>query len=266
MGNTQIADINGTQSPSIASSKLLFEETFENGKPFSTAHGIETGDWDYALNYVSKPVFRGKRAARFEIRKDQPLVQNGKRSEITVVGAVTNKHRWYSFAAYFPADGFVKDTEREVICQWHQRPDYHLGEKAASPATSLRVNKDRFVLDTGFNAEQVSTGVTEESRKKIDLGPVTKDTWHEFVFHFIHSYGPDGLVEVWHNGTKVVSQKGGNMYNSAAMPKWKIGLYKAAFKTDKSTVTRRVIYLDNIRVGNEKATYVDMAPGNEKSK
>ncbi|GAB2530131.1 polysaccharide lyase [Rufibacter soli] len=244
------------------SSPLLFEETFETGKPFSTAHGIETGSWKYALTYVSKPVFRGKRAARFEIRKDQPLIQNGKRSEITVMGAATHKHRWYSFATYLPAEGFEKDTEREVISQWHQRPDYHLGEKPSSPATSLRVSKDRFVLDTGFNADLVSDGVTAESRQKIDLGPVTKDTWHEFVFHFIHSYGPDGLLEVWHNGKKVVSLQGGNMYNNEAMPKWKIGLYKAAFKTEKSIVTRRVIYFDNIRVGSERASYAAMAPGN----
>ena len=167
---------------------------------------------------------------------------------------------WYSFAAYFPADEFVKDTEREIISQWYQRADKHLGEKSSSPATALRIKNDRFVLDTGFNADLVSDGVQEGSKKKLDLGEVTKNTWHEFVFHFVHSYEEDGLIEVWHNGEKVITHRGGNMYNNAVLPKWKIGLYKAAFKSGASTLPNRVVYFDNIKVGNERASYEEMAP------
>ncbi|GAA4305160.1 hypothetical protein GCM10023183_19090 [Nibribacter koreensis] len=242
---------------------LLFEETFEQGAPFASAHGKEVGDWDYALQYVSSPVFKGTKACRFEIRQEQALVKDGKRAEVTVVGPVTSKERWYSFAVYFPAEGFAKDTAREIISQWYQRADKHLGEKSASPATALRINKDRFILDTGFNANLVSNGITPESKKRIDLGEVTKDTWHEFVFHFVHSFHEDGLIEVWHNGTKILTHNAGNMYNNAVMPKWKIGLYKAAFKSGTSAVAKRVVYFDNIRVGNEQATYQEMAPSSE---
>src|SRR4051794_11549937 len=90
-------------------SKLLFEETFEGPKPFSTAHSIETGPWDYAMQVVTTPVFQGQKAVRFEIRKDQPLVKTGKRSEVCIVkgseGDIT-KEAWYSFSVNCPSEGY----------------------------------------------------------------------------------------------------------------------------------------------------------------
>jgi hypothetical protein len=223
-------------------SNLIFEEKFEGRHPFSKAYSKEVGSWDYALQYVTDPVFKGSKAARFEIRKDQPLIENGKRSEVVIVkgsrGDIT-KNAWYSFSVYFPSSGYEYDKAREVINQWYQH---------GTPATSLRTHKDRILLETGN---------TPETRKRIDLGPIVKDKWQEFVFHFIHSFGADGLIEVWHNGTKVLTHTGGNMYNDV-LPKWKIGLYKAAFKYGTSQLDRRIIYFDNIRVGNSNASFKDM--------
>ncbi|MFC5269480.1 polysaccharide lyase [Adhaeribacter terreus] len=243
----------------LGKNALLFTEDVESPKPFATVHNLETGT-EYGLTFVDSPVFQGKKAARFELRKTDPLVKGGKRAEAVIMPAAENKDRWYAFAVYFPADDYPYDSQQEVISQWRQRPDYHLGEDAGSPATALRVKRDRFLLDVGFTAKQVADEVDDETRKKMDLGPVTKNAWHEFVFHFIHSYQEDGLIEVWHNGEKVLTHKGGNIYNNVSYPKWKIGLYKASFKNGKSQVDKRVIYFDNIRVGNEHATFADMSP------
>jgi hypothetical protein len=159
-----------TTSPSASPDNLIFEETVEGSHPFAKARAIETGEWYYALQFVTEPVFDGLRSARFEIRKDQPLVQNGKRSEVVIVngalGDIT-KDTWYSFSAYLPTVGYEYDTEREIINQWYQE---------GSPATSLRTQKDRFLLESGNSIN---------NRKQYDLGPITKDTWHEFVLHFI---------------------------------------------------------------------------------
>lgn len=225
-----------------AEANLIFKETVEGSTPFSTAHSFEIGTWDYALQYVTNPVFQGLKAARFEIREAQPLVQDGKRAEVVIVkgadGDITN-NTWYSYSVYFPSAGYEYDTEREVISQWYQN---------GSPATSLRTQKDRILLETGN---------TDSTREQFDLGPIIKDKWQELVLHFIHSYGPDGRIEIWHNGTKVLTKTGGNMYNDV-LPKWKIGLYKSAFKYGTSLVNTRIIYFDNIRVGNANATYTDM--------
>ena len=243
-GKTQTSSSTAGLNLSLLSNNLIFEETMEGLTPFSTAHGKEVGTWDYALQYVTDPVFKGIKSARFEIREDQPLVKDGKRAEVTIVkgadGDIT-KNTWYSFAVYFPSS-YAYDSEREVINQWYQN---------GSPATSLRTDSDRIILETGN---------TSSTRKKFALSPIVKGKWHTFVMHFIHSYGTDGLIEIWLNGTKIFTRSGGNMYNDV-LPKWKIGLYKSAFKTPGlSSVRSRVIYFDNIRVGNSLATLEQMDP------
>lgn len=230
---------------SVVGTNWLFEETVEGPTPFSTANDWDVGTWDYALQFVNSPTaFAGAKSARFEIRDDQALVANGKRSEITIVKGLDGeigKDTWYSFAVYFPSVGYEYDDEREVINQWYQD---------GTPATSLRTQKDRILLESGN---------TPETRKKYDIGAITKNSWHTVVMHFIHSYGTDGLIELWYDGVKKLTIKGGNMYNSF-LPKWKIGLYKSAFKYGTSGVAKRIIYFDNVRVGNEKSTYESMKP------
>lgn len=231
-----------TQTPEVTN--VIYEETMEGLTPFSTAHDWDVGSWAYALQFVKSPIYKGLKTARFEIREDQPLVANGKRSEVTIIkgslGKIT-KNAWYSFAVYFPSEGYEYDDEREVINQWYQN---------GSPATSLRTRRDRILLETGN---------TMDTRRQFDIGAIAKDKWHTFVFHFIHSYQSDGLIELWVNGTKKLTLKGGNMYDDI-LPKWKVGIYKSAFKYGTSDVSRRVIYFDNIKVGNEKASYETMKP------
>jgi hypothetical protein len=242
-------------------SHLLFEETFEGPVPFYKAHNTEFGT-SHSFAIVSAPVFRGHKAARFKLKDSDPMISKGTRAEVTVVKDAFQKEMWYAFAAYFPSDGYAYDTQGEIISQWHQLADTHLGEMSQSPATYLSTSKDRFILDTGFNKDRVAAEVNQDSRRTLDLGPVTKDTWHEFVFHLVHSFKSDGLLEVWHNGTKRLSLRGGNMYNNQDMPKWKLGIYKWKWNQNRSTDTRkRIIYFDNIRVGNALATLAEMSPG-----
>lgn len=233
----------GTTS-AMTTSNLVYEETVEGPSPFSTAHDWDVGDWDYALRFVEYPRFRGVRSARFEIHKDQPLVANGKRSEITIIKTAEEgmaKEMWYSFAVMFPANGYEYDHTREIVNQWFQN---------GSPATSLRTKADRILLESGNELS---------NRKQYDIAPIVKNQWHKVVMHFIHSYGTDGLIELWYDGIKKLTIRGGNMYNDI-LPKWKIGLYKASFKDGTSDVSRRVVFFDNVRAGNATSTYSTMQP------
>src|SRR3954454_3565214 len=92
-GRLQVSDegIQQTMRTSLASvssgANLLYEETMEGSAPFSSAAGIENCGLDYALQFVTNPVFEGAKSARFEIRKDQPLVGSAKkiRSEVSII-------------------------------------------------------------------------------------------------------------------------------------------------------------------------------------
>ncbi len=232
----------GSNQQEALKGPVIFNETFETGKPFSRAFKLEAGKWDYALNSVNEPVFKGKRSVRFEIRKEQPLVSNGKRCEVVIIKGLPSKEMWYSFAVFFPSQGFEIDNQRELINQWYQK---------GSPATSLRVRKDNMYLETGN---------LTDNRKHIVMAPLEKDTWHEIVLHFVHSHNEDGLIEIWYDRKKIITYHGGNMYDDV-LPKWKIGIYKTAFVSNASMVKKRILYFDNIRVGNEKASYDLMQPG-----
>lgn len=228
----------------VKESAVIFEETFEGDTPLANAHSIEIGA-DHSLTFVREPVYTGTKAARFELRASDPFVKKGKRAEVTLIKGINlpGREMWYAFAAYFPAEDFAYDQTQEIISQWYQH---------GTPATALRIDEDRFMLHTGN---------LPETRKKLDLGAVTKDSWHQFVFHFIHSYEEDGLIEVWHNGTKIITQTGGNIYNNGIMPKWKVGIYKSSFKHHTSDVNHRVVFYDDIRVGNAQANYQLMVEG-----
>lgn len=214
---------------------IIFEETFEGEKPLSNVVGIQTAT-PHSYQLVTNPVFRGNKAGKFELRHNDPMVHNGTRAELFVTDRPPNKERWYSFAVYFPSDKYACDASSEVISQWWQTA-------RSTQATSLRVREDRLILRTGSDPDLL---------KEIDLGPLLKDSWQEFVFHFVHSDGGDGLIEVWRDGRKILTQKGGNMYK-LELPYWKLGLYKAKWNKSETDTKLRVLYLDNIRVGSEHA-------------
>jgi hypothetical protein len=252
--------VNPEVQPVENAGPVIYEETFEGPLPLYQAHNTDFGA-PHSLAVVTDPVYRGARSARFELRDTDPMVSDGTRAEVTVVKDAVKEEMWYSFAVLFPSAGYEFDSEKEIISQWHQLPDAHLGEGSQSPPTYLVIQHDKFNLNIGYSRAQVSEGVDEDKARSFDLGPVTKDVWHEFVFHFIHSIHAQGLVEVWHNGTQVVRHFGGNMYNNVDPPKWKLGIYKWQWNHEDTTDTReRILYYDNIKVGNQKATLADMTP------
>lgn len=224
-------------SYSDSNKNLLYKECFEDSSSFiGLQHQFAA---THAFRLATSPVFEGAMSGRFELRASDPMVSNGTRSEV-LFDVPAHKERWYAFVAYFPADGFPVDSNNDIINQWHQK---------GSPATSFRIKKDRFMLRVGNS---------HDSREDIDLGPVTKDIWHKLVFHIIHSDGEDGLVEVWLDGTKVLTHKGGNMY-PGRLPRWKVGIYKDNWNGDRKTDSDlRIYYIDDIKVGNEHASLNDL--------
>jgi len=222
---------------------LLYEETFEDPthfdfvwKQFPAIHSFQIS---------SNPVFRGKHSGRFELRHgDKIATKTGVRSEV-LFPEQRHRERWYSFAVFFPVGGFEKDNDTEIFTQWHQ-------EQMGSPSASFNIKNDRLVFIVG-SVPNVGSG----KKENIDLGEVPKDSWQEFVFHFIHSDKSDGLIEIWKNGEKILTKPGGNIY-PGILPKWKIGIYKWTWEKTKTNVDKRFLYFDNVRMGNEKSSLEDL--------
>ncbi|MBO9200503.1 MULTISPECIES: polysaccharide lyase [Niastella] len=203
----------------------------------------------YGLQIVGSPVYRGKKAARFELRCNDPENNSGTRTEISFPKPddKDNLERWYAFALYFPRDDCDADNTDDVISQWHQ------GGKT-SPSISLRTKNGQLYLRIKPD---------EKSKDKIELGDVEKEVWHYYVFHIKHSSALDGLIEIWRDGKSVGQYNGANMYdlNKGVFhaPGWKIGIYKSNWNGGATTNTKvRVVYFDEIKLGNEQASLADM--------
>jgi hypothetical protein len=250
---------NTVASATAANSNLFINEDMEGSSPFTTfGGGIEHCQTDWTFSFPNL-AFEGNKSVRFEIRQDQPLVGTAQRvrSEVTIVRGTEwpgfTKEAWYSYAIYFPAVGFEADDTRDCINQWFED---------GSDETTIRAEKDQAFMEvtpeegstTLYKYDLFGTGKTATTPSSFTKIP--KNEWHQFVFHFIHSTGADGLIEIWRDGVKIHTITGRNMH--LKIPKWKIGLYKASFKNHTSTRYSRVLYFDNVKVGGANATLADM--------
>ena len=226
---------------------IVYLENFEGPSAFASYVNDQTAT-SYGIARVTSPVFQGSAAGRFEIRDTDPEASGGTRSEV-LFPEQTSLNRWYAFAVYFPSDQYKYDETDETICQWHQ-------EGGTSASISLRTKNDRLVLSVIPSYKGTS--------QKYDVGAVTKDAWNTVILHVNHSPDSDGLIELWVNGQKVAERTGDNMYslsNSGVVtPRWKLGVYKSKWNGSNTTATsERVLYVDNVILGNEHATYEEIA-------
>ncbi|MCS3800612.1 polysaccharide lyase [Niastella sp. OAS944] len=225
-----------------ATGNLVWSDNLEGSTFFSTVPSVQTAT-SYAITTVTNPVYQGSKAARFELRDTDPENHSGTRSEISFDDP-TNLNRWYSYALYVPSAYYKADAEDEIITQWHQGG-------SLTPALCLRVKSDKLYIRI--------LGTTW-----VELGNWDKDAWHAYVMHVKHSSGSDGLIEIWKDGVKIMNRSGANMYKVEGdlhNPSVKMGIYKSDWNGSGTTATNiRVIYMDDIKIGNENATYADMVP------
>ncbi|HLU90656.1 MAG TPA: polysaccharide lyase [Cyclobacteriaceae bacterium] len=236
--------LNATQDPG-ANYRLgeawIFEETFEGNQPFSTAHGLEVGA-SHSLTFVNRPGASGK-SARVELRDNDPTVKGSRRAEITIVKGEDGhigKDTWYAFELYVPKD-YIDEDDDEVINQWHQN---------GNASAAIRIKNGRFLWRFYIDGKKTD----------YDLGLIEKDTWNTFVVHMVHSYGSDGLTQIWINNQNLIDLKGRNI-NNDPLPKWKIGIYKSEWASAKTTTSKRVLYFDNVRVGDQNTSLEIMKGG-----
>lgn len=226
----------------LSQSNILYYQNCEGISLSSTTAARQTTT-SYGITMSSLFSYSPTKSMRFELRDGDPLNNSGTRAEITFP-TTTNLNRWYSYALYFPSSGYAYDKSDEVITQWHQGG-------GATPALCLRTKADRIYLRVMGNIW-------------VDLGAIDKDKWHAYVMHIKHSSGSDGIVEIWRDNVQILKRTGPNMYKLSStykMPNLKLGIYKSAWNGTGTTQTKlRVLYFDEIKMGNEKATYEEMLP------
>jgi hypothetical protein len=249
-----------TQPTQSTGQDLLFETTFEDASAFN--------GWSKeicrpsALTISSEVTPRkGKGVARFELLKSDVTNYNGFcRAEIHRESEA-DAERWFAFSNYLPAD-FVTDPMAEIIAQWHEIPDWDKGENWRSPPISFGIQNGRYYVKILWAAAPVNTNDTKDGEKDVDLGPVDKSQWNDWVFHIRYSYKSDGILEIYKNKVKIFTLNGPNSFNDENYPYFKVGIYKWAWNgwASYSPESKRVLYYDEVRVGNKNANLDEVSP------
>jgi hypothetical protein len=229
---------------------ILHRFDFESGGPGPwTDFKLPTSE---SLAIVNDPLQPSNRVARFVLRRDDPIVSDGKRSELQIddVGEIgTGCDYWYGFRMYLPAD-WEFDHEYEVLAQWKGKRDRDLGEQSKSPALALRSRGNVWYITNRWDDRAV-TPANHSPNETLWQEDREAGVWTEWVVHARWSFRADGLLEIWKDGRQIVEKQGPNTYNDRRGMYFKIWVYKSPWgKPDRhSLVDRRVVYHDDVWIG-----------------
>ena len=223
---------------------------------------------DYSGQAVTAPARAGGRAMRFEwrpvgVRKVGSAIDNAsKKAHLNGYAASGQQDRWYGFSTYFPATGMAPDSFPEIITQWHETPDFSLGENWRTPPAAMVVRNDQLSFGWKYDRRPVTPDLGQNLPSQgVSLGAVPKDRWVDFVFHIKWDPFGHGVVQVWMNGRQVADRTNVSVgYNDALTPFFCIGVYKYGSVAPYSQHSSRVIYFDEVRIGDGSAGYADVAP------
>ena len=232
---------------------LLFEFTAEGDNCLHSLAKRSRDSWNslggccpYSITRSDQVARSGKYSTRYELNINDDDVAKSKRAEAARASddESTLSERWYGASYYLPKE-YVPDICPELITQWQSR-------KGVSPPLALWTNNGIWQI-------------VQFGKSHTDLGPYETGKWVDFVFHVKWSTGSDGLIEVWKEGKKVFSTTGENTYTDFDTGNYmKNGIYKWGWKKGYPTNTdKRVLFIDDVRIGDESASYEDVAPGDD---
>jgi hypothetical protein len=243
---------------------LIYENMFVNNSDLRRWQSMETPN-NKAIIISNSVKHKGFPALQVTLNKDDSLVANSKRAEVTLKPEdKVEVERWVGFSVMFPTS-FIPDPEPESIQQWHDLPDLDEGGVWRSPPFALYTKNGRLYLDIKWSSQRLTSNATLSGGKTYDLGVYSTGVWTDLVYHIKFSWNNDGLIDFWNNGKKILTINGPNAYNDKRGNYFKLGIYKWMWApvnatTSHSNTTKRVVYYSNLRVGNELATYNDVAP------
>ena len=250
-----------------ANSTIIFASDFEGGN--LNGWGKELAAVSYAAQIVDAPapIRSGAKALRIELHQDDPDASGSRRAELTRGGDSQNGEYWFAFSVFLPKD-YVIDRSPEILAQWHNYPDFVLGETWMSPPLSLQTSNGKWLINRLWDDATVSSNLSIAAkgfRRLHDLGLYAADVdrWTDWVFRIKWGWqaSQDPKLEVYKNGVMVLNQNGQpNTTNDVTAPYFKMGIYKWDWKQDpaRSDLTTRVVYYDRVLIGDKNSTLRDM--------
>lgn len=243
------------------SGSTTWENTYEIGGWIKEINNARPA----AATIVENPFGKKGWAFKFEQRKiDTPAAVRAEMRLSTV--ADEPRELWVGWSEYLPADDWgTPDAHQAVIGQFHEQPDFHLGEDWRSPPIMRKIQNGHYYLNIMWAAAAVNTNNTKDGEITPDLGLILTDQWVDWVWHIKYAYDNTGIFELWKNGVKVYTRNNlPNSFNDVAVPYFKIGVYEGAWCCEpwvsQSPGTKRTVYIYNLKIGKPGASYNEMKP------
>jgi hypothetical protein len=123
------------------------------------------------------------------------------------------------------------------------------------------VRAGTYAMKTSLDREKDGVSYrTEVSGPHAEIG---KEYWYGLSIFLPEDYVPDGILQGWKGGKKVIDQPGPNTFNDKDGPFFKMGLYKGWSDPNRPSdrVSERFLYHDEFRMAGAQAGYNDVAPG-----
>lgn len=243
-------------SSTYAATPLAFYSGFESdnfrtdwkGAHFCSSHSITTVK--KGENGAPSPR-GGKYMARFELRptdkkpsdckksgwsaRAEMYTEKGKKGPLQI-----NEGNWIGWSIYVPKNWDPKG-KRIIVTQVH----------GGEVCDGVKQKKPQLVLNLD-NKEWGIANKWDKGMESVHKSPLQKGVWTDWALYYYPSLGDKGLIKVWKNGKHVATKKGSNICKQANLY-LKTGIYHSPNSTLE-------LYVDEVRIGNSKASFEDVAP------
>lgn len=253
----------------VVNAALLFHVDFENGKILSEGDygaGVERC-CDHSVTVVDERARKGDKSVRFESRRDDPLVAGSPgRAELKVKKTSPIVEEWYAWSIFVPVE--MKPDIPEILGQWHASPDFDKGEDWRSPPMAVAMKDGRWDVSGHYAPQEVNSNRDRKKGFSEDLGEAARGVWTDWIFHVSWDYreteqGGGGFVKGWRQVDgggyeAVIDYKGPIGYNDERGVYFKWGIYKWPWKNEPGNQSPRVVYYDEIKIGDQTASFDEM--------
>lgn len=222
----------------------LFRFDFENG--FSVLQQENELKRPDAITIVRDPLNNGNKCVRFTAYANDTTSECGEcqRAELKIYRDTFSAEmlKTYTYSARVMIDpGWQFSGDRWLtLLQWHDIPDPG-GEVWRHPIMMLSLLNDHWTVLWRWCADRTQTVARDQWKERwqaqiaeppqgrwLEL-PAAADLgkWVRWVFVVRWDYGPEGVLKVYKDGTKVLDRVGPIGYNDVLGPTCKFGLYRS---------------------------------------
>lgn len=158
---------------------------------------------------------------------------DAERTDVALSQAATDcyqgREQWWAHSIMFPSD-YVPPAPGG----WGVVMDFH--HTGSSGQANFHVD----AMPQGLRLRGYGGASVDSGEYIVDLGPVTRNQWYDFVYHVKWSSGTDGYFDAWVNGVKKLSHRGPTLYQGMGCY-LKLANYHTATGQASSVIHDRVV-------------------------